>query len=444
MTASTMHAPSPPSLPDEPVAGNYFVAAYPPFSCWQPSQNGALEAALEKPAPATPMGIYVHLPFCQKKCDYCYYLSYVGQKAEVVDRYLEAVIAELSLYAQRPAVKGRPVSFVYFGGGTPSVLSTSQLRRLGRGLQEALPWREVREVTFECAPRSVRPDFLAALRDIGVTRLSMGVQSFDNTLLKLNGRIHLAADVLRAYGMIQEAGFDWVNLDLMAGLMGETWEKWQESVRRVIALSPDSVTIYQTEIPYNTQLYRDWKAGCLPAPPISWPAKRARLRHAFTELKGAGYTVVSAYSAVKDPQRHRFLYQDYLWRGGDMLGLGVASFGYFGGVHFQNEAVLEDYKERVRQGSLPLQRAFRLSPEDQLVREFILQLKLGAVDAAEFRQKFNVDIIHIFAQPLRQLAAEGWLSYSDAGVGLTLEGLLCVDRLLPHFYDPRYHTTRYS
>lgn len=311
----TLSAPT-----DEPVAGNYFVAAYPPFSAWDSAQVPALHEALAKPALAEPIGLYVHLPFCQKKCDYCYYLSYIAQPAAVVDRYLDTVLREMELYVAQPGVKGRPVSFAYFGGGTPSTLSSAQVHRLGDGLRRALAWDSIEEVTFECAPRSVRREFLESLREMGVTRVSMGVQSFDNELLKLNGRVHLAEDVSRAYSLIREANFGCVNLDLMCGLMGETEEKWRESVRRVIELGPDSVTIYQTEIPHNTQLYRDLTAGALPAPPASWDIKRARLDEGFRELERAGYTVVSAYNAVKDPQRHRFLYQDYLWRGATCSG----------------------------------------------------------------------------------------------------------------------------
>ena len=435
----TLSAPT-----DEPVAGNYFVAAYPPFSAWDSAQVPALHEALAKPALAAPIGLSVHLPFCQKKCDYCYYLSYIAQPAAVVDRYLDAVLREMELYVAQPGVKGRPVSFAYFGGGTPSTLSSAQVHRLGDGLRRALAWDSIEEVTFECAPRSVRREFLESLREMGVTRVSMGVQSFDNELLKLNGRVHFAEDVSRAYSLIREAGSGWVNLDLMCGLLGETEEKWRESVRRVIELGPDSVTIYQTEIPHNTQLYRDLTAGALPAPPASWDIKRARLDEGFRELERAGYTVVSAYNAVKDPQRHRFLYQDYLWRGADMLGLGVAAFGYFGGVHAQNENTLEQYEAAVERGDLPVKRACKLSAHDQLVREFVLQLKLGEVPIAPFRKRFGVDIANEFAGPLRALAAEGWLTLSDEAVRMTRHGLLRVDRLLPLFYDSRFQDVRYT
>lgn len=430
-------------LPVEAEAGNYFVAAYPPFSAWEAAQLPALGAALAEPHEGA-IGLYVHLPFCQHKCDYCYYLSYIAQPAAVVDRYLDSLVGEMELLGAQPGVAGRPVSFVYFGGGTPSVLSPRQLRRLVGGLRSVLPWDSAGEVSYECAPRSVREGFLSALRESGVTRLSMGVQSFDDGLLKLNGRVHLSEDVERAYGQIRRVGFGSVNLDLMCGLMGETEEKWRNSVHRAIALAPESVTIYQTEIPYNTQLYRDLEAGVLPAVPATWEVKRERLAYGFEALEAAGYTVVSAYNAVRDPKRQRFLYQDRLWRGDDMLGLGVASFGYFDGVHYQNETRLESYEEVVERGGIPAKRAYELAVEERVVREFILQLKLGEVAAQPFYSRYAVDILRVFERPLQELEREGFLVCDPQGVRLTRAGLLRVDWLLPLFYGEPHRGLRYS
>ena len=459
---------------EELLTGNYFVAAYPPFSVWEPEQVPALYQALQaerRHAPdalrstsvyareerrasecesvtTPPLGMYVHLPFCQKKCDYCYYLSYIAKSAKVVDQYLESLVREMALYASFASVQGRNVSFVYFGGGTPSILGSSQFEWLADGLTGSVEWQNPggrpTEVTFECAPRSVRADFLETLRDNGVTRVSMGVQSFDDELLQLNGRIHLRKDVLRAYALIEKAGFSSVNLDLMAGLMGESWESWCESLRRVIDLSPNSVTLYQTEVPHNTKLYRDIVTGQLQAELVPWSEKRKRIDYGFEQLEAAGYVVVSAYTAVKDPQRHPFVYQDCLWHGADMLGLGVASFGYFGGVHYQNAVALESYEQEVERGALPVQRAFSLSAQDRLVREFILQLKLGVVSLDEFRDKFGVELTVEFAGPLQALIAEGFLTCAGDEVRLTREGLLCVDALLPCFYDPQYRNIRYT
>lgn len=424
--------------------GNYFVSAYPPFSTWEPSWISDVEAALGRNRPEEPLGLYLHLPFCQKKCHYCYYLSYAGQPASMIAAYLKALIHELSLYRLAPALEGRRASFIYFGGGTPSLLPPEEIRRLGSGLQEIFSWSGAEEVTFECAPRSTGPRTVEAMKEIGVTRASMGVQSFCDDLLRLNGRVHLVKDVLPAYRLIQEAGFNCVNLDLITGLLGETWAHWQHSVRQVIELAPESVTLYQLEIPHNTRIYRDWKGGELAGGLASWAEKGERLGYAFAELERAGYTVVSGYTAVKHPERTWFAYQDRLWKGGDMLGLGVASFSYLDGVHFQNLAGLEEYMAEVGKGNLPLRRARLLAQEERQVREFILGLKWGAVSRAEFERKFQTDILQSFEAPLRELDAEGFLTCTEKEVRLTRAGLLRVDALLPRFYLEEHRGVRYT
>jgi oxygen-independent coproporphyrinogen-3 oxidase len=161
-------------------------------------------------------------------------------------------------------------------------------------------------------------------------------------------------------------------------------------------------------------------------------------------LEEAGYTVVSGYAAVKTPAHHRFQYQEHLWRGGDMLGLGVGSFSYFGGVHFQNYATLDEYGRHIAADGLPWMRSFQLGPWDRLVREFTLQLKWGEVDLRAFEEKFGLDLHIVFAQPLRQLAAEGFLACTREKVRLTRRGLLRVDRILREFQDLDFQFARYT
>jgi len=197
-------------------------------------------------------------------------------------------------------------------------------------------------------------------------------------------------------------------------------------------------------VPHNTQLYRNFKSGQLPASVIPWEIKRARLCYAFQELERAGYIVNSAYSAVKNPKRQRFHYQENLWRGGDMLPLGVAAFGYFNGFHFQNEVTLETYEAKIDANILPLKRALQLTEQNQLVREFVLQLKWGAVSAVPFQKKFGVNIFENFQAPLARLVREGFLVCSENEVLLTRAGLLRADRLLSEFYQPQYCDVRYT
>jgi oxygen-independent coproporphyrinogen-3 oxidase len=421
----------------EPVAGNYFVSAYPPFSCWKPAATSVFEQQLDKPPRETeeaPFGLYVHVPFCVHRCQYCYYLAYDGRLQEM-GGYLSALNREFSIYMGKPAMAGRPLSFVYFGGGTPSLLSISQLSRLFDGLQATAAWDGLEEASFECAPSSVTEAKLRVLRAAGITRLSLGVQQLDDDVLRKNGRAHGIKDVLRAYERIQRVGFDIVNLDLIVGLVGETEESFFNSLDQMIGLAPDSVTLYQLEIPLNTPLYRAIEEDSLESAPADWATKRSRLERAFAALEQAGYSVTSAYCAVRDPEKCRFLYQDAQYRG---------AFSYLDGFHQQNQTQLSAYMDSLSAGQLPLGRAYALEPPEQLVREFVLQLKLGQVDVSSLRSKYGVDPVDRFSGPLGEFQSAGWLEIQPERIALTRAGLLRVDRLIPEFYLAEHRMERYS
>ncbi len=431
---------------DQTTAGNYFVSNYPPYSFWSPERTGEAEAALDRPPAAdTPLGLYLHIPFCRKRCHFCYFKIYTGKTASEVDAYLDAVLAELRLYARRPLVGGRKPLFVYFGGGTPSFLSTRQLSRLAGGMQETLSWDAAEEITFECEPGTLTEGKLRVIRDIGVTRLSLGIEHFDDELLQVNGRAHGSREIHRAYAFARSIGFPQINVDLIAGMVGETPAKWQDCVEKTIRLRPDSVTIYQMEVPYNTTLYREMTAaGRTAAPVADWREKRGWVDWAFGQFEQAGYQVGSAYTVVDDAARTRFLYRDLLWAGADLVGLGVASFSHAGGTHFQNEGDFAAYLNTVEAGRLPIHRALTPSLRERMVREFILQMKLGRVLFPYFTRKFGLDPREEFAGPLRELAAQGLLFVENEALRLTRSGLLQVDRLLPRFYLPEHRNARYT
>jgi coproporphyrinogen III oxidase-like Fe-S oxidoreductase/glutamate/tyrosine decarboxylase-like PLP-dependent enzyme len=435
------------SEPSEEATGSYFISTYPPFSTWNAAGLDVCRAALETPPlEAAPLGLYAHIPFCLERCRYCYYLSHANPGQDQVDRYVGALLAELESHARTPALEGRELEYAYIGGGTPSMLGPEQIRRLLSGLQAGFPARPERELTFECAPRSALPERLEAMGEGGVTRVSMGVQAMDDDLLWRNGRIHLVQDVERAYRAIREVGFEVVNLDLMVGLVGETEELFLRSLERTIELEPDSITLYQLEIPHNTPLFRALGRGQLRGELPSWETKHRRLGLAFERLGRAGYQQRSAYGAVRDPDRHRFVYQDTQYRGGDLLGVGVSAFSYLRGVHHQNECSLERYLEMVDGGELPAARAHLLNAEEQLVREFILQLKLGHISREDFRRRFDVEVLGAFAEPLEVCAREGWIEFSWEvdDVVVTRDGLTRVDRFAPSFYLARHRGLQYS
>jgi oxygen-independent coproporphyrinogen III oxidase len=447
MTTATMPA-QPVAAPaaKETTVGNYFVANYPPFSFWKPERLGEVSAALGRaPAPGTPLGIYLHIPFCRKRCHFCYFRVYTDKDPLAIKGYLDLAVRELQLYGAQPFIGGRKPQFVYFGGGTPSYLSEAQLKHLTDQMKAVLPWDEAEEVTFECEPGTLSDHKLKTIRDIGVTRLSLGVENFNDHILEINGRAHRSPEIRRAYKFARELDFPQINIDLIAGMVEETEANWRDCVRQTIELSPDSVTIYQMEIPYNTGIYQEMKAqGRLVAPVADWQTKRDWVRYAFAELERAGYKVASGYTAVKDPERTHFVYRDSLWRGADLVGLGVASFSHVGGTHFQNQHDFEPYVATLREGRLPLCRALTPTPEERLIREIVLQFKLGQISRAYFKRKFGVDVVERFAEPLAALQAEGVLTIDGDSLRLTREGLLQVDRLVHEFFLPEHRTARYA
>ncbi len=307
--ASPPTTPLRPPLQKETTVGNYFVSNYPPYSFWKPEFAGEVLGALERPPkPDTPLGMYVHIPFCRKRCHFCYFKVYTDKNAEAIREYIDSLLTELGLYASKPFIGGRRPGFIYFGGGTPSYLSVDQLRHLTVGMKAKLAWDEVEEVTFECEPGTLNDQKLRAIRELGVTRLSLGVENFNDHVLEINGRAHHSKEIAKAYAYARAIDFPQINIDLIAGMVEETDTNWRECVSRTIDLRPDSVTIYEMEIPYNTTIYKQMKAeGKLVAPVADWETKRGWVEYAFAQLEKAGYTVDSAYTTIKATGRTKFI-----------------------------------------------------------------------------------------------------------------------------------------
>ena len=431
---------------DKTEVGNYFVANYPPFAYWDAETAKTVRGLLDQPSkPGVPLGVYFHVPFCRKRCHFCYFRVYTDKNADDIKRYLDAGIAELELYAHSPLIRGRKPKFVYFGGGTPSYLSVTQLQSLTDRMKALLPWDEAEEVTFEAEPGTLTEQKLAAIRDIGVTRLSLGVENFDKHILEINGRAHRTDEIYRAYNYARSIGFPQINIDLISGMVEETDANWRENVRKTIELQPDSVTIYQMEVPYNTGIYKEMKAeGKLTAPVADWHTKREWVDYAFAELEKVGYTVTSGYTAVRDPQKTKFIYRDALWSGADLIGLGVASFSHVAGTHFQNLPEFTQYLEAIQRGDLPISRAMTTTEEERMIREFILQMKLGRVSQQYFRDKFGVNVGERFRQQFDDLRLKNLIGEQGDWLVLTREALLKVDTLLHAFFLPQHKGTRYT
>jgi oxygen-independent coproporphyrinogen III oxidase len=428
-----------------PSVGNYFVANYPPFSAWTKGHVGSvLEALSSKPRENTDLGIYVHIPFCRKRCHFCYFKVYTDRGRDEISAYVDALTREIAAYSEKLAVAGRRVTFLYLGGGTPSYLSVRHLRQLRSALGAGFDLTGLREFTFEGEPGTLTPTKMEVIKEIGVTRLSIGVENFGDELLKLNGRAHDSQQIHSAYAAAVRAGFQQINIDLIAGMLGETDANWRDSVANTIELYPASVTIYQMEIPHNTGLYAQITEKGTLAGIADWDTKRGWLEFAFDELERAGYRVKSGYTLSRPTPGDEFVYTNSLWRGADLIGIGVSSFAHISGVHYQNEHSLAPYISRVQAGELPIFRALGPTPRELMIREFILQMKFGKVSLGYFREKFGADPLDIFKEPIDGLLDRGLIAVAGDHIALSRKALLQVDSLLPAFFLPQHRDIRYS
>jgi oxygen-independent coproporphyrinogen-3 oxidase len=429
--------------------GSYFISNYPPFSQWNAESLEDVEQALRSPPNEVPLGLYLHIPFCRKRCKFCYFKVFTDSKASDIETYVSALSREIEIVSKQAVMGDRPFRFVYFGGGTPSFLGVRQLESLGDRLRKSIQWDKAEEVTFECEPGTLSEPKVKALKELGVTRLSLGVENFSDKILEENGRAHLSPEIHKCWEWIQDAKFDNVNVDLISGMVGENWDNWKDCVRRTIEMQPESVTIYQMELPFNTVYSQDILGNQVETTVADWPTKRDWVGYAFEEMGAAGYSVSSAYTMVRDKSNASFSYRDNLWMGSDLIATGIASFGHISGVHYQNKPDWDQYigslsEENEGGPQLPLARALRPTSHQLLIREMILQLKRGYLEADYFQDKFQVDILANWKEQWEEYGTRELLKIDGRRIELTREGLLRADALLPAFFETQHQGVRYT
>lgn len=425
--------------------GSYFISNYPPYSVWKRELTPEAISAFEvEPDRSVPMGLYIHIPFCRKRCKFCYFRVYTNQNAKAIENYVQSLEHEFEMLSRQPGVKDRTLNFTYFGGGTPSYLSSKQLVSLHDRLSEYLNWHTAEEVTFECEPGTLSLEKVKTLKEIGITRVSLGVENFNDKILEENGRAHLSPEILKAYDWLQQVGFPQINIDLIAGMIGETDENWTACVEKAAELEPDNITVYQMELPYNTIISKEMQEQGAGSPVADWETKRRWANEAINYMLTHGYQLSSGNELVKSVETDRFVYRDNLFRGADILATGVSSFGHFQGVHYQNYDQIEDYNAAVAEDRLPINRAYTPTPHQILIRELVLQLKEGHVSAGAFRRKFGIDILEEFSEPLHNQQNAGYITIEGDGVHVTRKGLLQVDSLLPEYFEKEHKAIRYT
>lgn len=396
---------------------NGFVAIYPPNRYWRP------ESVSEMMAPK-PLNIYLHTPYCIQRCAYCYFkTATVGEtrRAEI-DRYVDAVCRELEIAADHFNLGERPVHSIYFGGGTPTLLSDENLHRLMKTMRDNFTFNDP-EIVMEAEPVTLTPAKAETVKELGVTRLSLGIQSFRDEIVLKTGRHDKEVLALQAIELAKATGAI-VNIDLLSGLAGETHETWAYSVQRALEAGTQAITVYKMELYANTEYYTGVREAVIDLPTDEQEIEF--MSYAMDQLENAGYHAVNFFTHTRDP-RHAQRHISNRWRGEDLCSVGVSAFGGYGNWSFQNTSDLNGYQSQVEEGRLPLLRGYTLTALDLMVRDVVLGMKLLSVSFKDFRKRHGVDLKHLCAPTLQALEEQDFVEVDDASIRLTRKGRLYGD-----------------
>lgn len=370
------------------------------------------------------LALYIHIPFCIKRCAYCDFNSYT--ELEYVPSYLDSLKREISFYSN---IEKR-ISSIYIGGGTPTVLNEKELSSLIDAIHRAFNLSLDLEFTIEANPETVTKEKLEVLREGGVNRLSLGLQSFNDELLKAIGRIHNAEGFLKIFFMAREAGFNNINVDLIFGLPRQRVEDFLNSLRKLLDLSPEHVSCYSLSVEEGTKFYELKEKGLLFLP--SEDEERMMYHSARSILEKGGYShyEISNFAKPGRECKHNLVN----WTYGEYLGLGAGAHSFMDGVRFYNAYGLKDYIEKVKAKGEAVESRERISEPEQQAEFVILGLRLiEGINKEIFYQRFKKDINLVYGKVLEKLEERGLIVNDKKCVRLTEKGLDLANEVFVEF-----------
>jgi oxygen-independent coproporphyrinogen-3 oxidase len=399
-----------------------FITNYPNATQWSSLNEEDIQTR-------EPLNIYVHIPFCAQQCSYCYYRVVTGAKRAEMNRYADALCKEMEMAAELHNLRDRPVRSIYFGGGTPTMLQREQLERITRGIKDNFNYVEGAEFTIEGEPVSMTQKQADTFRDlpIPVTRISMGVQSLDNEVVKHTQRKDTVDRVIKAIHIAQSVVPN-INIDLMSGLAGDTMPTWKNSVHRALETGVASITVYKTEVYANSQYFRDLRKDKIRLP--NDEEEFDYFEYAVNAFEQANYKPWSFFAYTKNGD-YPHIHAPSLWRGEDYLPLGTSAFGKIGDQLFQNSNEPEKYMEAIESGHFAVNRGHKLTCQDKMVRAALLGMKLMTLDLDGFHKAFGYRLEKLCAPVVNELQEKGFItldgSEKPSTLAMTRQGILHGD-----------------
>ena len=369
-----------------------------------------------------PTSAYVHIPFCTQICYYCDF-SKVFIKNQPVDSYLEHLLEEFQSYDIQK------LRTLYIGGGTPTALSASQLEVLLKGLTKNLDLSVLEELTIEANPGDLDADKIAVLKNSAVNRVSLGVQTFDDKMLKKIGRSHLEKDIYENIDRLKLAGFDNISIDLIYALPGQTMEQVKDNVAKAIGLAIPHMSLYSLILENHTVFMNRMRRGKLPLPKEELEAEM--FEYIIAELERAGFEhyEISNFSKSGFESRHNLMY----WDNAEYYGIGAGASGYVNGVRYKNHGPIRHYLSAVEEGNARITEE-HLSQKEQMEEEMFLGLrKKSGVSMARFEEKFGRTFDGLYGEIVRDLVQQGLMQIEGDRVRMTKRGLFLGDTVAERF-----------
>ena len=373
------------------------------------------------------LGLYIHIPFCIKKCAYCDFLSWSGDKDQK-EEYVRDLEQEIRSYKTFAA--DYQVSTVYFGGGTPSILETGQIERIMGALRQTFRIEKKAEITLEMNPGTARKEKLKVYRQLGINRLSIGIQSVKNENLKLLGRIHTYEDFLESYHMAREAGFDNISGDLISSLPGQTLEEWKEELEILIRTPLEHLSVYQLIIEEGTEFYERYGEHEELLPDEETSREIYLWTGEYLENQGFRQYEISNYARAGKESRHNLRY----WERKDYLGLGLGAASMIRNMRMSNTRDWEKYRTGCRDPR-KIREEVEFLEEPRQIEEFMFLglRKTRGVSRKEFRRTFGKDLDLIYEKTLKKYLENGMLQESGDRIFLSEEGILLSNHIFADF-----------
>jgi oxygen-independent coproporphyrinogen-3 oxidase len=358
---------------------------------------------------------YIHIPFCEHICYYCDF-NKVFLKGQPVDEYIEMLIREMKIKTEQ--TPPRQIKTIFVGGGTPTTLNASQLEVLCKGIREFLPFQEG-EFTFEANPSDLSDEQLHVLKNYGVNRLSFGVQSFNDDLLKKIGRTHRASDVFSTLKKAEKAGFDNISLDLIYSLPGQTESDFRDTLKMALELDLPHYSSYSLIVEPKTIFYNLQRKGKLSLPSEDSEANMYSLLMNEMEKSGYHQYEISNFAKSGFESRHNLVY----WNNEEYFGFGAGAHGYINGVRGSNYGPLKKYMDPLMEWKLPVQEEHLLVKKEKMEEELFLGLRKNeGVSMSRFAGKFNEQLSAIFNKPIQELKGRGLIEIEGDRIRLTKQG----------------------